>query len=149
MLQPYVRLGPPAESVHGPPPRRPGSPSLPRPGPESQTVTDPAPGPGQHRPGPLGRRFLDVNSFGCRRFASVARQPLARASNTIKPLSNLCRPVFFLSIVKTIRSERAESFSLRQGVRFIIDANEGDAPVRKITNGQKPKTLLPASTEEL
>jgi hypothetical protein len=30
-----------------------------------------------------------------------------------------------------------------------MDANEGDAPVRKITNGQKSKTLLPASTEEL
>jgi hypothetical protein len=30
-----------------------------------------------------------------------------------------------------------------------MDANEGDAPVRKTTNGQKSKTLLPASTEEL
>jgi len=69
--------------------------------------------------------------------------------NTIKSLSLSCRHLFFLSILKTIRSERAESFSLRQGVRFIIDANEGDAPVREITNGQKPKTLLPVSTEEL
>ena len=69
--------------------------------------------------------------------------------NTIKSLSLSCRRVFFLSILKTIRSERGESFSLRQEVRFIIDANEGDAPVRKITNGQKPKTLLPASAEEV
>jgi len=69
--------------------------------------------------------------------------------NTIKSLSLSCRLVLFLSIVKTIRSERAEGFSLRQGVWFTMDANEGDAPVRKITNGQKSKTLFPASTEEL
>ena len=68
---------------------------------------------------------------------------------TIKSLSLSCRPVFFLSIVKTIRSEWAESFSLRQRVQYLMDANEGDAPVRKITNGQKQKTLLPARTEEL
>jgi len=73
----------------------------------------------------------------------------ARGPNTIKSLSLSCRRVFFLSILKTIRSERGESFSLRQEVRFIIDANEGDAPAREITNGQKQKTLLPASTEEL
>ena len=71
------------------------------------------------------------------------------APNTIKCPSLSCQPLFFLSILKTIRSERAESFSLRQGVRFTMDANEGDAPVREITTGQKPKTLLPASTEEL
>ena len=71
------------------------------------------------------------------------------AGNTIKSLSNSCRPVFFLSIVKTIRSEWAESFSLRQRVQYIMDANEDNAPVRKITNGQKPKTLLQASTEGL
>ena len=59
--------------------------------------------------------------------------------NTIKSLSLSCRRVFFLSILKTIRSERAESFSIRQGVRFKIDANEGDAPVRKITIGKIQK----------
>ena len=69
--------------------------------------------------------------------------------NTIKSLSLSCRHLFFLSILKTIRSERAEGFSLRQGVWFIMDANKGNAPVRKITNGQKSKTLLQASTEEL
>ena len=37
----------------------------------------------------------------------------------------------FLSILKTIRSELAKSFSLHQGVRFIIDANEDDVPVRE------------------
>ncbi len=60
----------------------------------------------------------------------------AAGRNTIKSLSLSCRHLFFLSILKTIRSERAESFSLRQGVRFIIDMNEGDAPVRQITNGK-------------
>jgi len=59
--------------------------------------------------------------------------------NTIKSLSLSCRLLFFLSILKTIRSERAESFSIRQGVRFKIDANEGDAPVRKITIGKIQK----------
>ena len=47
--------------------------------------------------------------------------------NTIKCPSLSCQPLFFLSILKTILSERAESFSLRQEVwfKFIIDANEG------------------------
>ena len=43
-----------------------------------------------------------------------------RDFNTIKSLSLSCRLLFFLSILKTIRSERAESFSLHQGVQFII-----------------------------
>jgi len=60
-------------------------------------------------------------------------------TNTIKSLSLSCRLLFFLSILKTIRSERGESFSLRQGVWFIIDANEGNAPAREITNGKIQK----------
>jgi len=76
---------------------------------------------------PRGRRQLRLGDSG--------PSQIPEASNTIKSLSLSCRLGFFLSILKTIRSERAESFSLRQGVRFIIDANEGDAPVREITKG--------------
>ena len=77
---------------------------------------------------PLRAEFLLLNSGN--------RDTL---TNTIKSLSLSCRHLFFLSILKTIRSERAKSFSLRQGIRFIIDANEGNAPVRQITNGKIQK----------
>ena len=64
---------------------------------------------------------------------------LPQRPNRIKCPSLSWQTLFFLSILKTIWSERGESFSLRQGVRFIIDANKGDAPVRQIINGKLQK----------
>jgi hypothetical protein len=86
----------------------------------------------RQRPGGVAWDAVPLTVRGLNNLKAAGNPPL-------KSLSLSCRAPFFLSILKTIRSERAESFSLRQGVRFIIDANEGDAPVRKITNGKIQK----------